>query len=142
MQNKNRYIIPIQLNTFFNELFDLKLLTNFDIYSVILAYKAASKSKDNKDIIVNTNIISTMLVTRDLNTDSKVQGVNRDLMIDGIPTRVHYCVSKIIVNINDELSPVGITSNDINYYCAISDEFIDLYREVYEEAKTYPQRYM
>ena len=41
---------------------------------------------------------------------------------DGIPSETHYCTSRIIININDELNPVNLFKDAVKYYCILDGD--------------------
>src|SRR5882757_4228282 len=92
-----QYITPLALRDYFDDLFKVKLIINYEIYSKITPYVV--QTKDNKGKIKSlsqTLILNKILITRDINFDNKNEIMNSYRILDGIPTDLKIFHSKII----------------------------------------------
>lgn len=105
MRNINRYLVPGHLKKYFDVLFDIKLINNFEIFAKITPYRVLTKSSNNRPTgVVETNIISKVLVTRDINTNIESQIITQKSVYKGKQTDYHLAISKIVIVLNDEFS--------------------------------------
>jgi len=128
------YITPNALGEYFGDLFKLRLMINYEIYSKLTPYVA--QNKDNKGKIKSLTellILNKILLTRKINLDdqNKVRKISKKL--EGIPTDLEVISSKIILIINDDLNPVNIKSDEIKWYSIINEEQMETYVQIYKE---------
>src|SRR5260221_196814 len=124
------YLTPSNLRDYYDSLFKLKLLTHYELYTKLSPYVVQIKDKNNRIIEkIETYIINKILITRDIDFDNHNEVLNKFDKLEGKPTDFRIIRSNVIIVINDDLSPVDITSKEIKYYTIIDRENLDTYTE-------------
>lgn len=127
-----KYIVQTGLREYYDILFKIRLMINYEIYSKITPYIVQNKDKSGKiKSLTEVSIMNKILVTRDINFDKQNEILIKSRILEGLPTRLKVIHSNVIIVVNDDLSPLNIKSEDIKWYSIIDREFLDNHITIY-----------